>query len=102
MLFRSVSQSRYQPSIYDGWGEDSYVVTYIIRSLKGYFLNRMVKYNSGKYIECNCGEMTLKKSNRQSMCEKCWKEKESINCVLRKRKQRERKCHSLENTIKPL
>jgi len=91
-------------SIYDGWGEDSYVVTYIIRSLKGYFLNRMVKYNSGKYIECKCGEMTLKNSNRQSMCEKCCKEKELERQRVKwhKYKHNYRSATALETTIKPL
>jgi hypothetical protein len=91
-------------SIYDGWGEDSYVVTYIIRSLKGYFLNRMVKYNSGKYIECKCGEMTLKNSNRQSMCEKCFskKRKDDINENAKKYYKNKKDFIQLENTIKPL
>ena len=86
-------------SIYDGWGEDSYVVTYIIRSLKGYFLNRMVKYTSGKYIECKCGEMTLKNSNRQLMCEKCWKES---RIDINRRYYENRRLRPLENGIKPL
>lgn len=79
-------------SIYDGWGEDSYVVTYIIRSLKGYFLNRMAKYNSGKYIECACGEMVFKKTPNSNVkyCKLCLYERE----LIRKRKWKQK--HSSE------
>jgi len=34
-------------------------------------------YKDGKIMNCEvCGNSTTKNSNRQSMCEKCWKEKE--------------------------
>ena len=60
-------------SIYDGWGEDSYAVTYIVHSLKGYMSNRMKKYSSGKYIECKCGVLVLKKTpnSRIKYCKDC-------------------------------
>lgn len=60
-------------------------------------------YKDEKLIQCVvCGNSTVKNSNRQTMCEKCWNEKESVDCVIRKRRQREaEKCHSLENATNP-
>lgn len=85
-------------SLYDGWGEDSYVVTYIIRSLKGYLSNRMKKYSSGRYFECSCGELALQNSNHQSMCKKCRKQnRANINREYYKNK----KLRPLENPLKP-
>lgn len=68
----------YETRLGTGYGmEDAVVCKYITKSLSGYFKSRMKNYLSGKYIECKCGRMVLKKSNRQSMCEDCRVEKEA-------------------------
>lgn len=48
-------------------------------------------YKDNKLIRCSeCGLSTIKNSNRQSMCEKCWKEKNKEQTKNRVRKFREK------------
>lgn len=104
-IYESNSESGLNVSMNDLYGEDGYVVTYVINSLRGYFINRIKRYLSGKYIECKCGAQVLKKSNRQSMCEKCWKEKEKEikrSCWEKNKEKYRNTARSLENGSKPL
>lgn len=64
-------------AFYDGWGDDSYVCSYVCRSLKGYMDNRRKRYyHPEKYKDCECGEQIKKKTpnSRIKYCEKCAKQ----------------------------
>jgi len=51
-------------------------VAFHIDNLGSDMINEYINYYGGEQIFCRiCGTMTLKKSNRQILCPKCWEEK---------------------------
>lgn len=103
-IYEKNNGGKIQISVNDLYGEDGYVVKYVTNSLRGYFLNRIKRHLTGKYIECSCGEQVLKNSNNQVMCKRCGKEKELKRQreKWRKNKEKYRCATALENSNKPL
>jgi hypothetical protein len=65
------------------------------------FVYKLYKaYKDKKIMRCEvCGNSTVKNSNRQSMCEKCWKEN---RVEINHKYYENKKLRPLENAIKPL
>jgi hypothetical protein len=60
------------------------------------FVYKLYKaYKDGKIMRCEtCGNSTIKNSNHQSMCEKCWKEHRTDYYKIKKREYRSKDVHS--------
>lgn len=76
---------------YDGFGDDSYVCSYICKKLKGYMKNRVANYyKTGWYGDCECGAQFRKKriNSAKKRCDDCALKEKYAQTVQSKRRTR--------------